>query len=163
MDEFKLCFFEEFTTKEGKDHNRLISHENHLNLLCLVSNDEDFAKITTGAWREIMTSDDFKHFLTTGSESFNKDRKLALSVACLMTFIQDNFTGPDLDLSEDFFRFKTFDDEKWKLDRISVDGIELNGNIRHISLLIIAKNFLEDLIQQFPEDLVSFTLSLIHI
>lgn len=81
-----------------------------------------------------------------------------MSVACLMAFVQDNFTGPDLDKSSEEFRLKTFDEsneERWNVDRISIDGIELNTNIRHIPLLIISRNFLEDLYAQFPSDLVS--------
>lgn len=75
-----------------------------------------------------------------------------------MAFTQDNFTGPDLIENSDNFRFQTFEgnnDERWKVDSISVDGIEINANIRHIALLITSRNFLEDLHAQFPSDLVS--------
>lgn len=75
-----------------------------------------------------------------------------------MAFVQDNFTGPDLFESSDNFRFQTFEgnnDERWMIDSISVDGIEINANIKHIPLLITSRNFLEDLQAQFPSDTVS--------
>lgn len=119
------------------------------------SNDEFFDKINSGKWLEIIDSDEFKKFLTSGVEDFDKDRKLGLAVACLLAFVQENFTGPDLFESPESIRFETFgEQEKWKAERISVDGIEFNANIRNITLLIISRNFLDDLHEQFPEDLV---------
>lgn len=107
---------------------------------------------------EIIESDDFKSFLNTGVDKFDNDRKLGVAVACLLAFIQENFTGPDLFESSESIRFETICDdeqEKWKIDRISIDGIELNANIRNIALLVISRNFLDQLDKQFPEDLVS--------
>lgn len=70
--------------------------------------------------------------------------------------MQENFTGPDLFPSSNAIRFETINEnERWKIDTISIDGIELNVNIRNITLLVISRNFLEDLAEQFPEDLVS--------
>lgn len=135
-------------------------HEvNRISILVAQENENEiFSKINSGKWLEILESDDFKSFLATGTESFDKDYKLGVAVACLMAFTQDNFTGPDLFESSNNFRFQTFEgnnDERWKVDSISVDGIELNANIRHIALLITSRNFLEDLHSQFPSDLVS--------
>jgi hypothetical protein len=101
--------------------------------------------------REILKADKFKSFLKTGSENFDKNEKLDVAIACLLSFAQDNFTGPDLKESFEIIS----DDERWKIDRISTDGIEYNENIRNLPLLIIARNFLDDLIQNFPNDLVN--------
>lgn len=119
---------------------------------------EIFKKISSGDWIKILESDEFKSFSATGREQFDKDTKLGLAIACLMAFIQDNFTGPNLyESSTDSIQLQTFDDknERWKVERISVDGIEINTNINNLTLLIISRNFLEDLAEQFPSDLVS--------
>lgn len=69
-----------------------------------------------------------------------------------MTYIQDNFTGPDVSpikLGKEF-------EEKMKCsDRITIDGIEFNENMRNIPLLLIAQSFLINLTEAFPNDLVS--------
>lgn len=69
-----------------------------------------------------------------------------------MTYIQDNFTGPDvkpIQLGKEFT-------EKLKCsDRITVDGIEFNENMRNIPLLLIAQSLLNHLTAAFPDDLVS--------
>lgn len=69
-----------------------------------------------------------------------------------MTYIQDNFTGPDvtpIQLGKEF-------EEKLKCsDRITVDGIEFNENMRNIPLLLIAQSLLNHLTAAFPDDLVS--------
>lgn len=121
--------------------------------------DEFFAQINDGEFLKVLENSEFKSFLDTGKEAFNKDQKLGLAAACLLVFIQDNFTGPDLESGESF-RFKTIEDDqnKWNVDRISIDGIEINANIRNITLLIISRNFLEDLAEQFPSDLVNLHL-----
>lgn len=123
------------------------------------SQDEIFAQINDGEWLKVLENSKFKSFLDSGEESFGKDQKLGFAVACLLAFVQDNFTGPDLKAGETY-RFKTFEDDqnRWNDDRISIDGIEINANIRNISLLVISRNFLEDLAEQFPTDLVNLHL-----
>ena len=124
----------------------------------LAQDSEIFKKINSGKWIEVLESEDFVKFLSTGVENYEKNEKLGVAVACLMAFVQDNFTGPDVIDPLKEFRLKTINgdnQERWKLDRISIDGIEINPNIRHIPLLIIGRNFLEDLYEQFPSDLVS--------
>lgn len=101
-----------------------------------------------------LQSGEFKKFLQTGSENFAKEEKLNIALACLLAFIQDNFTGPDVKESFEIH----VDQEKWKIDRIAVDGIEYNENIRNLSLLMIANNFLNDLLEQFPFDLVNILM-----
>lgn len=160
MDEFKLCFFEETTSSDGKYSKYSVQHGFHLIfvLASQESSDEIFNQIYSGKWVEIIESDDFQSFLGTGVEKFDKDRKLGVAVACLLAFIQENFTGPDLFESSESIRFQTIcdeEEEKWNIDRISIDGIELNTNIRNIALLVISRNFLDQLDKQFPEDLVS--------
>lgn len=115
-------------------------------------------QINNGEWLKVLENTEFQKFMKTGNESFTKDQKLGFAVACLLTFIQDNFTGPDLES----FRLKTFNnsEERWKIERISIDGIEVNANIRTVSLLVVSKNFLEDLAEQFPSDLVSLATCL---
>lgn len=94
--------------------------------------------------------------MTTGINKFDKDQKLVVAIACLLAFTQENFTGPDLFESSNSIRFESFGEEsRWKIDKILIDGIELNANIRNIALLIISKNFFDDLTQDFPGDLVS--------
>lgn len=99
----------------------------------------------------MLESEGVKSYLETGSGEFGNDDKLAISVACMLTFIQDNFTGPDLN---EAFQLKTFDDKE-NAERILIDGIELNANIRHISLLTFSGKILDQLVQEFPSDLVS--------
>lgn len=159
MDEFKLCFFEELTESDGKCSHLLIFSEVHSIFLLdsLTSKDEHFARINAGKWIEILDDEAFKSFLATGNESFETNHKLGTAAACLLAFLQDNFTGPDLVDSEKF-RFQSFDNknqERWSTERISIDGIELNANIKSIPLLITSRNFLEDLLEQNPQDLVS--------
>lgn len=122
------------------------------------SKNEIFGKINSGKWLEVLESENFTKFLLTGDENFEKYQKLGMAVACLMAYVQDNFTGPDLIESCKEFRLKTVygsNQERWSIERISIDGIELNPNVRHIPLLIISRNFLEDLYEEFPADLVS--------
>lgn len=97
---------------------------------------------------------DFKCFLEQGNESFDKNHKLGFAVAALLAFTQDNFTGPDIDVSP--IHFKSFEnDSRWNIERIAVDGIEWNANTRNIPLFVLSRNFLEDLSVEFPSDLVS--------
>ncbi|CRK94488.1 CLUMA_CG007994, isoform A [Clunio marinus] len=131
MDENQLCFFEESRINCNYDEN------------------DFFTRIYNGRWQEILQTEEFKAFLSTGNESFTKDQKLAVAIACLLAFTQHNFTGPDLNTLETF-RFETI----WNIDRISVDGIEINTNIEHVLLLFISQNILEDLSCQFPSDIV---------
>lgn len=112
---------------------------------------------------EVLQGEQFSKFLLTGKEEFDKDFKLAVSAACLLAFTQDNFTGPDIDEDGESFRLESFDNERWKTDRISVDGIELNANVKNITLLIVTQNFLEDLLELSPDDLVSCPLTLVAI
>jgi hypothetical protein len=150
MDESKLCFFEELAATSGKFNSTQPQHEVHS--IFLLETDEIFNKINSGNYLEVLEKSEFKSFLATGNEKFDKNEKLGVAVACLFAFIQDNFTGPDIDE----IRFESFESEKWKIERIAVDGIEINANIRNISLLLIARNFIEDLVNEFPSDLVSF-------
>lgn len=105
----------------------------------------------------MLESEGVKSYLATGSAEFDNDDKLAISVACMLTFIQDNFTGPDLDES---FRLETIDDKE-NAERILIDGIELNANIRHVSLLTFSGKILDQLVQEFPSDLVSHVTTLL--
>lgn len=155
MDEFKLCFFEELKGDEGERCEWKFSHgfKSISFIVPSKSSDETFDKINEGKWTEILERDDFKEFLVTGEEKFDKNQKLGVSAACLLSYIQSNFTGPDLQESSDF-RLQTITDERWKVDRISIDGIEINANMKHIELLIISRNFLEDLFTENPSELV---------
>lgn len=118
---------------------------------------EIFNSINSGRWLEVLEREDFKGFLEQqGSENFDKEHKLGFAVAALLAFTQDNFTGPDITAAQlDFKSFKN--DSRWNIERIAVDGIEWNANARNIALLVVSRNFLEDLIAAFPSDLVSDT------
>lgn len=163
MDGTKLCFFEETSETDGNYSDYWVQHGIKLIFVLATqkSSDEIFGKIYSGKWIEIIESEDFERFLDTGVDKFEDDRKLGVAVACLLAFIQENFTGPDLFESSESIRFQTICDdeqEKWKIDRISIDGIELNANIRNIALLVISRNFLDDLDKKFPDDLVGWHL-----
>lgn len=107
---------------------------------------------------EILQSEDLKQFLISGNDNFDDERKLKISIACLFKYIQQNFTGPDVQLEDESFKFVANDDERWKNESLHVDGIELNVNMKLASLLIISRNFIEDLHSKHPQDLVSFKL-----
>lgn len=156
MEEFKLCFFEELAESGGKNCYLQLEPSTKLKLCnnLTESKDEIFNAICSGKWMEVLESEDFKDFLLQGSENFDKNKKLGIAVAALLAFSQDNFTGPDITVSS--IRFKSFDgDNRWNVDKIAVDGIEWNANIRNIALLIVSRNFLEDLSASFKDDLVS--------
>lgn len=157
--ENKLCFFEDLSSDNGEYNEQLENHRAK-SFSFLVFPDEQFQKINEGKWLEVIEGECFKHFLATGSDTFNENEKLAVSIASLLAFVQDNFTGPDLFLLSDSIKFqKTFENmhERWNAEGIAVDGIEINPNVRNVPLLIIAKNFLEDLLELHPSDLVSST------
>jgi hypothetical protein len=114
-------------------------------------------KISAGKWEEILQSEDLKQFLTSGNDNFDDERKFTISIACLLAFVQHNFTGPDVKVDEKSFRFAANDsDEKWKTESVFMDGIEINVNMKLLPLLIISRNFLRDLHSKHPQDLVSF-------
>lgn len=101
----------------------------------------------------MLEDEDFKRFLELGNESFDRNQKLGYAAAALLLFTQDNFTGPDIAVNS--VRFESFkDNNRWTIERIAVDGIEWNANIRNIALLIVSRNFLEDLSAAYPSDLV---------
>jgi hypothetical protein len=113
-------------------------------------------EINSGNWEEILNSDDLKQFLQTGNDDFDDERKLKISIACLFEFLKHNFTGPNSKLDEENFRFSADGcDNKWKNESTCIDGIEMNANIKFVPLLIIAKNFIEDLNSKYPQGLVS--------
>lgn len=98
------------------------------------------------------TNAEFNTFILNGSENFDKNDKLDIAIACLMTYIQDNFTGPDVTPIQ---LGKVFEEKLKCSDRIVIDGIEFNENMRNIPLLLIARSFLNSLTEAFPDDLVS--------
>lgn len=146
MDETKLCFFEEISPSHGKRNSTEVHEEFTLNFRSKAG-DEIFKKINEGKWMEVLQSTE----LTSDTELLNKDQKLGFAVAALLGFVQSNFTGPGI-LDE----VKTFSSESINIERISVDGIELNPNIGHLPLLNLSRDLLEKLIADFPDDLVSF-------
>lgn len=104
-----------------------------------------------------MQSEDFQNFLKTNKESFTDDEKLCIAIACLLTFTQENFTGPDVNIAESSLQFSSpadSDESKWKFDRIMADGVEYNVNMKLMVCLVVAKHFLEDLFNKHQQNLV---------
>lgn len=85
------------------------------------------------------------NYIKSGNEKFTKDEKLAYAISCLLSFLEVNFVGSTN-------RVK-FDIQKNCSD-LQVDGIELNANMKNIEFLFIAKTFLDDLIKNFPDDIL---------
>lgn len=83
------------------------------------------------------------------------DDILRYGVACLLAFVQDNFTGPDLDVE-----LNTVLGIDWPADieatkLLSVDGEEINQNVKKPELLLISRMILENLAQNFDYNFVS--------
>lgn len=105
-------------------------------------------KLNSGKWLEVLQSNSFQNFVKTGEELNSNDDKLTIAVACLLTFTQQNFTGPDIELADEFLQFA--DDSSMMM----VDGIEYNVNMKLMNCLVTARNILQELFAANPENLV---------
>jgi tetratricopeptide (TPR) repeat protein len=74
------------------------------------------------------------------------EKKLSIAISCLLTFIEVNFTGTASEKSYNFKSLLEQNNEKWKIDNLNVDGIEINANIKLKELLFISRTFINDLI-----------------
>jgi hypothetical protein len=92
--------------------------------------------------------------VSTGCENFTKGQKLSISVACLLTFVQENFTGPNIFHDSSIIQLKTIN-QMWDPSNFIVDGIEINENIKNAELLFIAKNLIEEILDKNSSELVS--------
>ncbi|KAG5671578.1 hypothetical protein PVAND_001771 [Polypedilum vanderplanki] len=107
--------------------------------------------IVEGNCIENIESLQFKEFIQSGKENFDKDTKLLYAISCILLFVQENFTGPNIE--QNCLQTINDHDDRWKIDSLFSDGIELNANIKQHKLLLISRNFINDLKNLYPDDL----------
>lgn len=85
----------------------------------------------------------------------NTDDILLSGVACIAAFIQDNFTGPNIDESLSDILGVSFPNQINALELLSIDSEEVNANVRKPELLLISKIIFETLCEEFDYNFVS--------
>lgn len=119
---------------------------------------EILRNVIEGNWLNNLESETFQDFLLDPeNESFDKDEKLVYAISCLLTFVQENFTGSNKNFDSsaliNFNRLETLQ-SNWNVEKLSVDGIEIHSTIKYVELLLIARNFIDELIKLHPSDLL---------
>lgn len=94
-------------------------------------------------------------FTVVNDIKLNTDDILLSGVACILAFVQDNFTGPDIKESIDDILGTQWPNQINAIDLLSIDSEELNSNVRKPELLLISKVIFETLSVEFDYNFVS--------
>lgn len=95
-------------------------------------------------------------FTVVNDIKLNTDDILLSGVACILAFVQDNFTGPDIDENITDVLGTQWPNQINAVDLLSCDSEELNPNVKKPELLLISKVIFETLCKEFDYNFVSF-------
>lgn len=112
-------------------------------ILFFLDSDENLSKLWNCDWKSIIGNQDSKDFLNSNlSEDEISDSLFPTAIAALMSFIQENFTGPPLEESlESLLNCQWPESIKTK-SLLRVDSEELNPNVKKPELLLLSRNLL---------------------
>lgn len=138
-----LCNYEDNIIIDGKFFFLESSRNSLTFFFCSSDCDTNLTKLWNCDWKSIIGNKDVKNYLENNlSEDSISDSLFPTAISALMSFIQENFTGPPLEDSLETLLNCQWPESIKSTIQLRVDSEELNPNVKKPELLLLSRNLL---------------------